>query len=145
MAIPMPPSPSAGSLASSSNYGLSPGNFGGAGSMLGTSTPPSPSGIIPTSPRQNFKRTYSSNSIKIRNVEVGPSSFIKIKLLGKGDVGKVYLVREKKTDKLFAMKVLSKREMIKRNKIKRALAEQVCGSSHFPSILSSLSTRVVIV
>jgi protein-serine/threonine kinase len=25
-------------------------------------------------------------------------------MLGKGDVGKVYLVREKKTDKLFAMK-----------------------------------------
>jgi len=37
-------------------------------------------------------------------LEVGPSSFQKIKLLGRGDVGKVYLVREKKTDKLFAMK-----------------------------------------
>jgi predicted Ser/Thr protein kinase len=37
-------------------------------------------------------------------VEVSPSSFQKVKLLGKGDVGKVYLVREKKTDKLFAMK-----------------------------------------
>ncbi|CAG8556297.1 2141_t:CDS:10 [Paraglomus occultum] len=71
-----------------------------------------------------FKRTYSSNSIKIRSVEVGPNSFHKIKLLGKGDVGKVYLVSEKKTHKLFAMKVLSKKEMIKRKKIKRALAEQ---------------------
>lgn len=37
-------------------------------------------------------------------VEVGPSSFLKIKMLGKGDVGRVYLVREKKTSKLFAMK-----------------------------------------
>lgn len=37
-------------------------------------------------------------------MEVSPSSFQKIKLLGKGDVGKVYLVKEKKTDKLFAMK-----------------------------------------
>ena len=37
-------------------------------------------------------------------VEVGPGSFQKVRLLGKGDVGKVYLVREKKTDKLFAMK-----------------------------------------
>jgi protein-serine/threonine kinase len=37
-------------------------------------------------------------------VEVGPSSFLKIKLLGKGDVGRVYLVREKKSSKLFAMK-----------------------------------------
>ena len=51
-----------------------------------------------------FRRTYSSNSIKVRNVEVGPSSFDKIKLIGKGDVGKVYLVREKKSSRLYAMK-----------------------------------------
>lgn len=38
------------------------------------------------------------------SVEVGPLSFLKVEMLGKGDVGKVYLVREKKTDKLFAMK-----------------------------------------
>lgn len=37
-------------------------------------------------------------------MEVGPSSFVKIKMLGKGDVGRVYLVREKKSDKLYAMK-----------------------------------------
>jgi protein-serine/threonine kinase len=42
--------------------------------------------------------------MKHRAVEVRPSSFEKIKLLGRGDVGKVYLVREKKTEKLFAMK-----------------------------------------
>lgn len=53
---------------------------------------------------QSFRRTYSSNSIKVRNVEVGPGSFDKIKLLGKGDVGKVYLVREKKSSRLYAMK-----------------------------------------
>ena len=51
-----------------------------------------------------FRRTYSSNSIKVRNVEVEPSSFDKIKLIGKGDVGKVYLVREKKSSRLYAMK-----------------------------------------
>jgi predicted Ser/Thr protein kinase len=43
-------------------------------------------------------------SLNIFKVEVGPSSFLKVKMLGKGDVGKVYLVREKKTGKLFAMK-----------------------------------------
>jgi len=67
-----------------------------------------PGGKIP-SPGQirqsvAFRRTYSSNSIKVRNVEVGPSSFDKIKLIGKGDVGKVYLVREKKSNRLYAMK-----------------------------------------
>jgi protein-serine/threonine kinase len=51
-----------------------------------------------------FRRTYSSNSIKVRSVEVGPGSFDKIKLIGKGDVGKVYLVREKKSGRLYAMK-----------------------------------------
>lgn len=51
-----------------------------------------------------FRRTYSSNSIKVRNVEVEPSSFDKIKLIGKGDVGKVYLVREKRSSRLYAMK-----------------------------------------
>lgn len=54
-----------------------------------------------------FRRTYSSNSIKVRNVEVSPSSFDKIKLIGKGDVGKVYLVREKKSSRLYAMKSMS--------------------------------------
>ena len=52
----------------------------------------------------SFRRTYSSTSIKVSNVEVGPGSFDKIKLIGKGDVGKVYLVREKKSSRLYAMK-----------------------------------------
>lgn len=68
-------------------------------------------------------------------------------------MGKVYLVREKKTEKLFAMKgkytdlfsvgyradatVLSKKEMIKRNKIKRALAEQeILATSNHPFIVT---------
>jgi protein-serine/threonine kinase len=85
----------------------------------------------------SFRRTYSSNSIKVRNVEVGPASFDKIKLIGKGDVGKVYLVREKKSSRLYAMKVLSKKEMIKRNKIKRALAEQeILATSNHPFIVT---------
>lgn len=110
-----------------------------------------------------FRRTYSSNSIKVREVEVGPSSFDKIKLIGKGDVGKVYLVREKRSSRLYAMKgallltstctvctrdlgqgaqliaftVLSKKEMIKRNKIKRALAEQeILATSNHPFIVT---------
>ncbi|EEY19135.1 serine/threonine-protein kinase nrc-2 [Verticillium alfalfae VaMs.102] len=84
-----------------------------------------------------FRRTYSSNSIKVRDVEVGPQSFDKIKLIGKGDVGKVYLVREKKSTRLYAMKVLSKKEMIKRNKIKRALAEQeILATSNHPFIVT---------
>ncbi|KAF9045889.1 Pkinase-domain-containing protein [Hymenopellis radicata] len=84
-----------------------------------------------------FRRTYSSNSIKVREVEVGPSSFVKVKLLGKGDVGKVFLVREKKSGKLYAMKVLSKKEMIERKKIKRALTEQeILATANHPFIVT---------
>ncbi|KAF3070745.1 Serine/threonine-protein kinase nrc-2 [Daldinia childiae] len=97
---------------------------------LGALPPPSQTSLA-------FRRTYSSNSIKVRTVEVGPASFDKIKLIGKGDVGKVYLVREKKSSRLYAMKVLSKKEMIKRNKIKRALAEQeILATSNHPFIVT---------
>lgn len=94
-------------------------------------------GNVNAKPRTQFRRTYSSNSIKVREVEVGPNSFSKVKMLGKGDVGKVYLVREKKTEKLFAMKVLSKKEMIKRNKVKRVMAEQeILSTSNHPFIVT---------
>lgn len=138
-------------------------------SDLNALTVPDPDGLAPLpAPGRTplaFRRTYSSNSIKVRNVEVGPSSFDKIKLIGKGDVGKVYLVKEKKSSRLYAMKgsfafslrisllvviviahgltnplfhvVLSKKEMIKRNKIKRALAEQeILATSNHPFIVT---------
>ncbi|KAJ2161405.1 serine/threonine protein kinase, AGC [Coemansia sp. RSA 552] len=88
-----------------------------------------------------IRRTYSSNSMKVQKISVGPKSFTKIKLLGKGDVGKVYLVRQKETGRLYAMKVLSKAEMIKRNKIKRVLAEQeILATANFPFIVTLYHT-----
>ncbi|KAI9505679.1 kinase-like domain-containing protein [Coemansia spiralis] len=88
-----------------------------------------------------IRRTYSSNSMKVQKISVGPKSFTKIKLLGKGDVGKVYLVRQKESGKLYAMKVLSKAEMIKRNKIKRVLAEQeILATANFPFIVTLYHT-----
>ncbi|KAI8886586.1 Pkinase-domain-containing protein [Backusella circina FSU 941] len=87
--------------------------------------------------RKSCRRTYSSSSIKVKKVEVGPSSFVKVRMLGKGDVGKVYMVKQKGTDKLYAMKVLDKKEMIRRNKIKRALAEQeILTTSNHPFIVT---------
>ncbi|KAI8830506.1 putative serine/threonine protein kinase (Nrc-2) [Chytriomyces cf. hyalinus JEL632] len=71
-----------------------------------------------------IRRTFSVSAIRTRNIEVQPSNFQKIKLIGKGDVGRVFLVRHNTTQKFYAMKVLEKKEMIKRNKVKRVLAEQ---------------------
>ncbi|CAO3592424.1 unnamed protein product [Absidia cylindrospora] len=83
------------------------------------------------------QRSYSSNSVKVRSIQVTPSSFTKVRMLGKGDVGKVYMVKQKDNGKLYAMKVLSKREMVKRNKIQRALAEQeILTTSNHPFIVT---------
>lgn len=83
------------------------------------------------------ERMYSSASTKIMDVQVNADCFEKVRLLGKGDVGKVYLVREKESNKLYAMKILNKKEMIERNKIKRALAEQeILATSNHPFIVT---------
>ncbi|KAG2387366.1 hypothetical protein C9374_001698 [Naegleria lovaniensis] len=71
--------------------------------------------ISPLQPPERPKIDYS---------KLGASSFEKLKLIGKGDVGKVYLCRLKSTELYFAMKVLRKDEMIKRNKVKRVLTER---------------------
>lgn len=82
-------------------------------------------------------RSYSQASTKVTNAQVNPNCFEKIRLLGKGDVGKVFLVKEKASNKLYAMKVLNKKEMIERNKIKRALTEQdILATSNHPFIIT---------
>jgi len=68
---------------------------------------------------------------------VGPESFEKIKIIGKGDVGKVILVRHKETDKLYAMKVMDKQDMLKRNKVKRVLTErEILATAEHPFIVT---------
>ncbi|KAG9072489.1 serine/threonine protein kinase, AGC [Linnemannia hyalina] len=117
--------------------GTTVGNGSSLNGGLHLNIPKSPNGSALDLRRGAFRRTYSSNSIKKKTIEVTPSSFVKIRLLGKGDVGKVYLVRQKDTDRLYAMKVLSKKEMIKRNKIKRAFAEQeILATSNHPFIVT---------
>lgn len=77
--------------------------------------------------------TKSVARVKTSDVSVCPSDFRTLKLLGKGDVGRVYLVQGKG---LYALKVLSKAEMQKRNKVKRVLAEQaILLASNHPFIV----------
>lgn len=89
-------------------------------------------------PRTNTQgRIYSHHSTKVTDAQVDQQCFEKIRLLGKGDVGKVFLVREKTSSRLYAMKILNKKEMIERNKIKRALAErEILATSNHPFIVT---------
>ncbi|KAJ1970991.1 serine/threonine protein kinase, AGC, partial [Dimargaris verticillata] len=96
-----------------------------AGSMQDAAVPPA------------MRRTYSAISFRVQKATVAPKNFTPIKLLGRGDVGKVYLVKRNDTGKLYAMKVLSKQEMINRQKIKRVLAEQeILASTNHPFIVT---------
>jgi protein-serine/threonine kinase len=72
----------------------------------------------------NLSDETRSRSKKRVPCPINDTDYDKIKLIGRGDVGKVYLVKQKSNGKHYAMKVLSKADMIKRNKIKRVLAEQ---------------------
>lgn len=56
--------------------------------------------------------------------KIGPSSFICLGLLGKGSFGEVYLVKQKKTSQLYAMKVLDKDRIMAQNIFKYAMTER---------------------
>jgi len=69
--------------------------------------------------------------------QVGPQHFAKLKLLGRGGIGRVYLVLLKGTKKLYAMKVLTKEEMIRRNKVKRVMTErEILATANHPFIVT---------
>ncbi|EDO18743.1 hypothetical protein Kpol_1028p16 [Vanderwaltozyma polyspora DSM 70294] len=88
-------------------------------------------------PKRSQRLRAKSFSNKFQDIIVSPNSFEKIRLLGQGDVGKVYLVKEKKSNRLYALKIFSKAEMIKRKKIKRILAEQeILATSDHPFIVN---------
>eukprot|EP00168_Porphyra_purpurea_P009930 TRINITY_DN2439_c0_g1_i1.p1 TRINITY_DN2439_c0_g1~~TRINITY_DN2439_c0_g1_i1.p1 ORF type:complete len:360 (-),score=74.29 TRINITY_DN2439_c0_g1_i1:89-1168(-) len=66
----------------------------------------------------------ASEMFPVEEAQVGPRHFTRLRLLGRGGIGRVYLVLLKGTTKLYAMKVLTKEEMISRNKVKRVLTER---------------------
>ncbi|KAH3900077.1 related to Serine/threonine-protein kinase SCH9 [Saccharomycodes ludwigii] len=72
-----------------------------------------------------------SGEIKIRceyfstnKSHYGPQDFEILKLLGKGTFGQVYQVRKKDTKRIYAMKVLSKKVIVKKNEIAHTLGER---------------------
>jgi len=60
--------------------------------------------------------------------EVNAHQFVKVRLIGKGAIGKVYLVKLKNDTsdhpKLYAVKIITKDEMLKKNKVRRVMTER---------------------
>ncbi|KNE65777.1 AGC/RSK protein kinase [Allomyces macrogynus ATCC 38327] len=90
---------------------------------------PPPSSPVPGVPDYFFRMRPSYSNASVRKISpsvVGPEHFVKIRLLGKGDVGKVYLVR-----------LLSKAEMLKRRKVQRVLTEhEILSVSNHPFLIT---------
>lgn len=73
--------------------------------------------------------------------KIGPHSFRKLKLLGKGGAGTVYLVVLRGTDSVYAMKELTKEDMIKRKKVMRVMTErEILTTANHPFIVTMYAT-----
>lgn len=71
----------------------------------------------------------------------GPDDFIRLKFLGKGAVGRVYLVRLRGTDRLYAMKVLTKKDILEGSRVTRVMTErEILASVHHPFVVSLFAT-----
>ncbi|KRX67927.1 Rho-associated protein kinase 1 [Trichinella sp. T9] len=63
---------------------------------------------------ETFLKRYGSSVDEINKMRMRASHFTLIKVIGRGAFGEVQLVRHKRTNKVYAMKLLNKFEMIKR-------------------------------
>jgi protein-serine/threonine kinase len=108
----------------------------------------------PTRPKMMAKRVSSANDVgkevvlarssvpysdefPIRDQQVGPHHFRTLKMLGRGGIGRVFLVQLKGTSLLYAMKVLTKDEMIQRNKVKRVMTErEILATANHPFVVT---------
>lgn len=61
---------------------------------------------------------------KVEKKHFGPNDFQILKLIGKGTFGQVYQVRKKDTQRIYAMKVLSKKVIIQKKEIQHTIGER---------------------
>ena len=81
--------------------------------------------------------TNSGNSSE--KERVGPDSFSAVNQLGKGSFGEVYLVKHNLNKKLYAMKILNKKQVFSQNLVKYALTERnIMSVIRHPFIVSLL-------
>ena len=74
---------------------------------------------------------------KRRRLKTSVHDFEMIKMIGKGSFGEVMLVRKKGSRKLFAMKILDKKNIIRRNQVEHTITERrVLGRTKHPFIVT---------
>ena len=73
---------------------------------------------------RSFADTTDRESVGSASGAVSRADFEVLALLGRGSYGKVLHVRKKDTGELYAMKVMSKADIFKRNQVRHALTER---------------------
>jgi len=84
----------------------------------------SPEQVVVVADESMESNHSQSNQQAIDDEKVGPSHFLPLKVLGSGSFGEVYLVKERRSGKLFAMKVLSKERIMGQNLVRYAKTER---------------------
>ncbi|OHT10411.1 putative serine/threonine-protein kinase ndrA [Tritrichomonas foetus] len=77
--------------------------------------------------RKNLKSQFAQTESTIKRFKrrnLRSSHFIKIKLIGRGAFGEVWVVRDKDDNQIYAMKVMKKSDIITKKQIINALTEQ---------------------
>jgi len=115
-------------------------NIEGPTSPIGVSTGNSSGGIghamLNAGPQVKSSGLSDSFCQKKPESEARLDSFKMIEVIGKGSFGKVFLVREIKTDYMYALKVLRKEEIMKRSQVEHTKTERnVLGYVNHPFIV----------
>jgi len=119
-----------GKVASTSEGSTSPGSSSSSQpSLWSACTPRSVGARTPRTPSQPGQKGVRGPFAKIKSSDqpverVGPDSFEVVVMLGKGSFGEVYKVKHRTTADLYAMKVLQKSKIQKRNLQRYALSER---------------------
>lgn len=87
----------------------------------------------------SFCQDDMSEANDLINVQIGPQHFDLLKLIGEGSFGKVLLVRNRLDKKLYAMKVIGKAVLKKKNQIKYMKSERdIMTKINHPFLISLL-------
>lgn len=84
---------------------------------------------------KNHKNEYVTNQSNIWRLErrnIKPAQFEKLKIIGRGAYGDVWLVRDKEDLNIYAMKILRKSDLIARQQIMNTLSEREIMASDNP-------------
>lgn len=75
---------------------------------------------VPVTGEVRVQLTYE----RIRNRRIGPNDFDVLRLVGKGTFGHVYQVRKRDTNRIYAMKILSKKVIVQKKEVAHTIGER---------------------